>query len=278
MCGSPRGSRVDLGAAAFPGRRETDASREHDTWGDAVSGLRAMVLAAGHGTRLGALTADTPKPMLDVCGQPLIERILHHLRRHRVAEVAINLHFQGEKIRAHLGDGTRLGLVLRYSEEPTLLGTAGGLLAHEAFLAGSDPFIVQYGDILTDANLSGLVATHQRSGAVATLMLHQRAGSNSMVRLAPDGEITGFIERPKDGERPAWTEAWVNSGVCVCSPGIFELIPRDRPADLPRDVFAPLAGSGRLFGVPLSGYRCAVDSPERLERLRNDVAAGVVKT
>lgn len=236
-----------------------------------------MVLAAGHGTRLGALTAETPKPMLDVCGQPLIERILHLLRRHGVGEVAINLHFHGDKIRAHLGDGSRLGLALRYSEEPNLLGTAGGLLPHADFLAGSDLFLVQYGDILTDANLSALVDTHRRTGALATLMLHQRAGSNSMVRLAADGEITDFLERPKDGERPAWNDVWVNSGICVCSPAILDLIPRDRPADLPRDVFAPLAGSGRLFGVPLSGYRCAVDSPERLERLRSDVATGLVK-
>jgi mannose-1-phosphate guanylyltransferase len=242
-----------------------------------MSGLRAMVLAAGHGTRLGALTADTPKPMLDVCGQPLIERILRHLRRHHVGEVAINLHFQGGKIRAHLGDGSRLGLALRYSEEPILLGTAGGLLAHAEFLAGSDPFIVQYGDILTDADLSALVDTHRRTGAVATLMLHRRAGSNSMVRLAADGEITGFSERPGHDERPDWSDPWVNSGICVCSPGILDVIPRGRPADLPRDVFAPLAGSGRLFGVPLSGYRCAVDSPERLELLRIAVATGTVQ-
>lgn len=235
-----------------------------------------MVLAAGHGTRLGALTAETPKPMLDVCGQPLIERILHHLRRHRVSEVAINLHFHGEIIRAHLGDGSRFGLALRYSVEPSLLGTAGGLIPHAQFLASSDPFIVQYGDILTDANLSDLIDTHRMRGAVATLLLHQRAGSNSMVRLASDGEITEFLERPKDSDRPTWTDAWVNSGVCVCSPDIFDLIPRDRPVDLPRDVFAPLAGSGRLFGLPLSGYRCAVDSPERLERLRRDIANGMV--
>lgn len=235
-----------------------------------------MVLAAGHGTRLGELTAETPKPMLDVCGQPLIERILHHLRRHRVEEVAINLHFQSERIRDHLGDGARLGLTLRYSEEPALLGTAGGLLPHADFLSGSDPFLVQYGDILTDANLSAMIDTHRRTGAVATLMLHRRAGSNSMVQLAADGEIIEFLERPAQGERPAWSDVWVNSGICVCSPGLFDLIPRDRPADLPRDVFAPLAGSGRLFGVPLSGYRCAVDSPERLALLRNDVAAGRV--
>jgi mannose-1-phosphate guanylyltransferase/phosphomannomutase len=235
-----------------------------------------MVLAAGHGTRLGVLTAEIPKPMLDIAGKPLIERILLHLHRHGVGEAAINLHFHGEHIRGHLGNGARVGLALRYSIEPTLLGTAGGLLPHGDFLRGSDAFLVQYGDILTDADLSAMVAQHRRTGAIATVMLHRRAGSNSMVQMAEDGRITAFLERPAEGERPAWTDPWVNSGIAVCSPELLDLIPRGRPADLPRDVFAPLAGSGRLFGMPLQGYRCAVDSPERLERLRADVAAGKV--
>jgi NDP-sugar pyrophosphorylase family protein len=234
--------------------------------------MKAMVLAAGLGTRLGGLTRETPKPMLDAGGRPIIDRILQHLSACGITEAVLNLHFRPEAIRDHVGDGSRYGLRVSYSHETALLGTAGAL-RKAAPLLGPGPFLVQYGDVVTDMDLRVLIRAHLEGGALATLVLHRRAGSNSAVRLEPDGRIAAFLERPGEEERQQVSDPWVNSGICACGPEILDRIPEGL-ADLPRDIFAPLAPLGLLRGIPLEGYRCAVDSPERLDELRAAIREG----
>jgi mannose-1-phosphate guanylyltransferase/phosphomannomutase len=236
--------------------------------------MKAMVLAAGFGTRLGDLTRDLPKPMLPIAGHPLLAYLLGHLRSQGFNEVAINLHFHPEAIRDHFGDGSRWGMRLTYSLEETLLGTAGGVRNIAAYFRSESEFLVQYGDVITDQDFAPLLKLHRERNALATLLVHERARSNSMVEIAADGRITGFLERPTDAERERIRSSWVNSGVCLCSPEILDLIPDGRPSDFPRDVFRPLLTTGRLFAVPLSGYRCAIDSPERLASAREAIASG----
>src|SRR2546430_2564313 len=116
--------------------------------------MRAMVLAAGYGTRLGSLTSNTPKAMLDVAGRPLIEWILRHLASQGIDRVAVNVHHRGDLIRAHVGDGRGFGLCeVAWFEEPELLGTAGGVRNALDYLAEDGAFLVQYGDVVTDQDL-----------------------------------------------------------------------------------------------------------------------------
>lgn len=236
--------------------------------------MRAMVLSAGFGTRLGDLTREIPKPMLPLHGRPILSYILAHLRGHGFDEIGINLHFKPEIVRGHFGDGSSLGVKLTYSDEAQLLGTAGGVKKMEPFLRGSDPFLVHYGDIITDQDFTALLRAHQARGALATLLLHQRARSNSVVSLDGESRIIGFLERPTEEARRGVQSSWVNSGICLCSPEIFEHIPAGVACDLPRDIFIKLVPTGRLFGFPLSGYRCAIDSPERLEEAKAAIAEG----
>ena len=239
--------------------------------------MRAMVLCAGFGTRLGELTREIPKPMLDVAGRPMLWWILRHLRAQGFAEAAVNLHFLPEMIPGYFGGGGEVGLALTYSHEEQLLGTAGGVKKMEAFLRESDPFLVQYGDVVTDQDFGALIAFHREKNALATLLLHQRARSNSLVTMDNAGQIVGFLERPSEEARRGVAPGWVNSGVCVCNPEILEQIPKGAACDLPRDIFAPMTGGGRLFGFGLTGYRCAVDSPERLEEVRAALREGRCK-
>jgi NDP-sugar pyrophosphorylase family protein len=236
--------------------------------------MKAILLCAGHGTRLGDLTQQCPKAMLELEGRPLLAWLLGHLRSQGFREVGINLHFRPEMIQERFGDGTRWQMRLTYSLEDTLLGTAGALTRFEEYLGADDVFLVQYGDILTDQDFTVLVERHRARGALATLLIHRRPGSNSVVTLDPDSRVTGFLERPSDQERHGVDSAWVNSGVCICSRELLRHIPAGRASDLPRDVFVRLAGTGRLFAVPLEGYRCAIDSPKRLEEARSAVSEG----
>ena len=122
----------------------------------------------------------------------------------------------------------------------------------------------QYGDVVTDQDLRAMLQFHRERRALATLLLHQRAKSNSVVVLDKEQRITNFLERPSEEARRGIDSTWVNSGICICSPELLDHIPPGVAADLPRDVFVRLVSTGRIFGFPLTGYRCAVDSPERL--------------
>lgn len=239
--------------------------------------MKAMVLCAGYGTRLGDLTREIPKPMLPVAGRPLLAYLLGHLRHHGFKEVMINLHFRPEVIRSAFGDGAAWDLRLEYSPEEQLLGTAGGVKKAESFFRGDDCFLVQYGDVLTDQDLGALVRRHRETSALATLLVHRRARSNSVVSLDADGRVVGFLERPGEAERRGVDSPWVNSGICVCSPELLDRIPPGVPCDLPRDIFRALVDTGRLFAAGLTGFRCAIDSPDRLALAREAVSNGTCR-
>jgi NDP-sugar pyrophosphorylase family protein len=236
--------------------------------------MKAMVLCAGFGTRLGGITREIPKPMLPLQGKPMLSYILAHLRQHGIDRIAINLHFKPDVIREYFGNGAAQKVELTYSDEPSLLGTAGGVKKMERFLGDGGAFLVQYGDIVTDQDFSGMLRFHRERKSLATLLLHQRAKSNSVVGLDGEGRIVSFLERPDEQTRQGVVSPWVNSGVCICEPEFLEAIPAGVACDLPRDTFPKLIDTGRLFGFPLTGYRCAVDSPERLEEARAAIKEG----
>ena len=230
--------------------------------------MKAMVLAAGAGSRMGTLTRDLPKPMLLVRGRPILEHILRNLARHGFRDIILNLHHRPGSIQDYFGDGSSFGLTLTYLQEPRLLGTAGSVRNAAAFLQDQGPFLLHYGDVLTDQDLGAMVQAHLQKGAQATLLLHQRVKSNSVVVVDGEFRVTRLLERPTEAERALVDSPWVNSGVYILEPSILQHIAPGDPQDFPRDVFPELIGARRIFGFPLTGYRCAVDSPERLELAR----------
>src|SRR5437763_11235204 len=131
--------------------RRSTRGRRLDRLGAAV---RALVLSAGYGTRLGRLTAETPKPLLDIEGRPLLALILANLGRQDVRDVAVNVHFRGEQIVAAVGDGRDLRVRVRYVREPDLLGTLGAAKNIESFLTEQGPFLLHYGDVVTDQDFT----------------------------------------------------------------------------------------------------------------------------
>ncbi|VTR93886.1 mannose-1-phosphate guanyltransferase : Uncharacterized protein OS=uncultured bacterium GN=ACD_20C00350G0017 PE=4 SV=1: NTP_transferase [Gemmata massiliana] len=237
--------------------------------------MKAMVLCAGFGTRLGALTRETPKPMLLLAGRPVLDYVLRHLARHGFDDIVVNLHFRPEMIRDYCGDGSRFGVKLTYSYEAEPLGTAGAVRAVADHFRGG-PFLVQYGDVLTAHDLGALRAAHAARGALATILTHRRAGSNSVVVVGADERVERFLERPTEEERRGVDSDRVFSGVLLAEPDVLDLIPLTGPRDFPRDVFPAVVGAGRLYAHPLNGYRCAIDSPERLAAAEAAVRDGLV--
>ena len=111
---------------------------------------------------------------------------------------------------------------------------------------------------------------------MATLLVHQRARSNSVIGLDDEQRIVAFLERPDESQRQTLVSPWVNSGIALCESELLDAIPAGGACDLPRDVYINLIGSRRLFAFPLTGYRCAVDSPDRLKEARRAAAEGIL--
>jgi mannose-1-phosphate guanylyltransferase len=236
--------------------------------------MKALVLCGGLGTRLGALCRERPKPLLEVGQLALVEHTLLRLASAGLHDVFVNLHFGAEQLRARLGDGARYGVRLDYLMEPSLLGTAGTPRALAARVDASG-LLVHYGDVLSEHPLGELVRRHAASGALARIVIHERVGSNSRVALAAGDRVERFVERPSGAVSDANPSPWAFSGICVLSRACLKELP-EAAVDLPRDVFPGLAEAGELFAERHVGYRCAVDSPARLESARDAWKTGAL--
>ena len=243
--------------------------------------MKAVVLCAGMGTRLGHLTKTIPKPMLPLNGRPLLAYTLNYLMQFDIREIAINVHFFPEQIMDYFKDGYSYGVHLHYSHEEKLLGTAGALINLAPWLAGEQEFLVLYGDVLTDQDISLLVGKHRERQSFATVLLHKRKKSNSVVKMDETGRIVCFEERPSKEERKHALrdndEAWVNSGVQVLSKRALEYIVQSEAFDLPRDVYCNIFESEQIFGEPLTGFRTAIDSPSRYHEAEQAIKRGDYK-
>jgi mannose-1-phosphate guanylyltransferase len=200
--------------------------------------VRAMLLAAGLGTRLYPLTADRPKCMVPVGGREVLVRNIEWLRSNGIEDLVINLHYHPGAVVDAIGDGSRFGVSVVYSQEDELLGTAGGVLAAKS-LIGDGTFLIVYADNLFDVRLDGMVDDHRRLGATASMLLLPRedvSGSGVAV-VGEAGWITDFQEKPRPGTE---LSHWVNAGLLVCEPEVFEEIPDVAPSDLSLDVMPKL--------------------------------------
>lgn len=219
---------------------------------------RAMILAAGLGTRLGGLSAVRPKPMLPVCGAPLVRWVALWLRAQGVREVVVNLHHLGDQIEAELGDGAGLGMAIAYSrEDGQILGT-GGALRHARGLLddGSDaPIVVVNGKILLELELARVLAEHRKNGAEATMVLRpdpeaERWGS---LRVGDDGEVVGLLKALRPGAEAA--APLMFTGVQVLQPRFLDRIPAEGPQCVIRTATTSLFKEGRgLFGAVTRDY------------------------
>ena len=233
--------------------------------------MKALILAAGLGTRLGPLTANIPKCMLSVDGQPLLERLVRWVRAHGITHVAVNLHYHPEVITAHLGDGSRFGVQITYSHEETLLGTAGAVKQLAPFFA-DEPFVVVYGDGYTDLDLTHVVKLHaarrQPGQPHMTMVLFHVPNPSAcgIVELDADNTIARFVEKPAPDE--VFSDL-ASAGVLVCEPSILDLIPDTLPSDFGRDVLPLLLErSVPVYGEPLADDELLIDigTPAAFER------------
>jgi NDP-sugar pyrophosphorylase family protein len=231
-----------------------------------------MVLAAGLGLRMRPLTLLRAKPVLPVLNRPLLHWTLELLARHGVRHVIVNLHHLPRTVTAAVGDGSAFGLEVTYSRERTILGTGGGPRRVRELL-GDEPFLLVNGDVVFDFDLTQLVARHRASGARATLALKPNPDPKRYgpVVTGADGRILSLAGRP----RRARGRVSLFTGVQILEPALLDRLPRGRPSDTVRDLYAPLVAAGEpLLGVRVRGAWYDLGSPRAyLESQRALLAA-----
>jgi NDP-sugar pyrophosphorylase family protein len=237
---------------------------------------KAMVLAAGLGTRLRPLTDLISKPMAPIVNKPVMEHIIELLVKHNFRDIVCNLHWFPEAIKDYFGDGTKWEINISYSYEEVLLGTAGGVKNVESFFKGQT-FLIISGDALTDINITEVMEFHKMKGGIATLVLTEVEDPSQfgIVLLDDDKKIIGFQEKPLSGEEKS---NLANSGIYVFEPEIFNYIPKGSFCDFGKNIFPDLLEKQvAYYGFKHNQYWNDVGNLEEYQRGNFDALEGKVR-
>ena len=228
----------------------------------------AVVLAAGRGTRMGALTAQTPKPLLPVAGEPMIERVVRGFARGGVRDAVVVTGYLGEQVEAALGDGGRLGLTITYRQQGRPDGTARALLLAESLIADV-PFAVSWGDILVPIDFyRDLLAAYGERPCDALLAVNavDDPWRGAAVYVDADGRVERIEEKPPPGTS---TTGWNNAGIMAFGPVALDYAHRVPPSqrgeyELPQAVAQMVRDGREVRALPVRGPWSDVGTPEDL--------------
>ncbi len=240
--------------------------------------MQAVILVGGEGTRLRPLTSGTPKPIVTFVDRPFMAFMLEWLAGHGVDDVIMSCGFLATKVKAVLGDGSAFGVRLRFVEEPEPRGTAGALKYAEELL--DDRFLMLNGDTLTDLDVGAQIARHEATGAVGTLGLVPVAdpAQYGLVLTGPEGEVTGFVEKPGRDKLEGVTEYLISAGCYVLEASVLDRIPPDRNVSIETVIWPQLVGHG-LHGFAHRGhYWMDIGTPDRYLEGTADILLGNVET
>jgi NDP-sugar pyrophosphorylase family protein len=239
--------------------------------------MKAMILAAGLGTRLRPLTEHCPKPLLPMLLAPMLDHILRQFRQFQITELVVNLHHHAEQLRDWLGDGSRWGVQLHLSHEVDILGSAGALKRAEARLR-DEPFLVVNADVLTNIDLPALWQWHCEREAMVTMVLRPDPSARQYGAVLVDADdcIRGIAGRPPTSV-PVAGEETMFTGVQVVSPQVLEWIEPEQFLSTTGDIYpAVIAAGERVLGYRHTGYWMDVGSPERYLQAHWDLLDGAL--
>lgn len=221
--------------------------------------MKAVVLAGGKGARLAPYTKILPKPLMPIGDMPILEILLHQMKRAGITEVILTVGHLAELMHAFFQDGERFGLHIEYSYEDHPLGTAGPLSLVADRL--DETFLVVNGDVLTTLDLNELITTHRSSGAIATIASHTRQVKIDLGVLQTNGsnELTGYIEKPT-------YNLLVSMGIYVFQPSVLSFIPYNQYLDFPDLVLNMIKKGERVMGFPFDGYWQDLGRPDDYEQ------------
>ena len=219
---------------------------------------KAMILAAGQGTRVRPLTSDLPKPMVPILGKPVMEYLIEHLARYGITQIMINVAFQHRKIESHFGDGHRWGVEIGYSYEgvrdhgdivPKPMGSAGGMKKIQDFSGFFDETtVVLCGDALIDLDFGAALFEHRTKGAVASVVTldvpREEVQNYGIVTADKAGRVLSFQEKPQPAEAQS---TLASTGIYIFEPAVLDLVPSNRVFDIGSQLFPLMVERGLPF-------------------------------
>ncbi|CAN5309389.1 hypothetical protein BH10ACI1_BH10ACI1_35860 [soil metagenome] len=222
--------------------------------------MKAMILAAGFGTRLFPLTIDRTKPAIPFLGKPLVGYVAQYIAKFGFKDVVVNLHHQPESVKKALGDGADFGVNIHYTlEKPKILGTAGAL-DNARHLLENDTFLIANGKIITDIDISEAVKTHKESGAIATMVLKPNLKREKFTDVLTENNfVTGFGDFTKPmteneirNPQSAIRNPLMFTGIHILEPRVFEYIPRGVYSDIVPTFYNPAIKNGEKIAAHIT--------------------------
>lgn len=239
--------------------------------------MKAMILAAGLGTRLRPLTYTIPKPLLPVGGVPLIVWNLLLLRRHGFRQVVINLHHLGPMIEQALGTGSKFGMRIIYSHEPVILGTGGGIKQAEPHFSG-EPVLILNGDTLVELDLEALCDFHRTSHAAATLVLREDSNAVSWGLVEVEEKERKILRITGKGRADSVpTMSRMFAGIHILHPRLLRQVPKGVASSIIDPYVKAIERGEPVFGYDLQGYWSDIGTAERYAQAERDVRAGRIR-
>ena len=231
------------------------------------SDLKAIILAGGVGTRLRPLSCTRPKLLFPLLNKPLLDHTLEKLAETGVNGVTLAVKFMADSFMKRYGESTN-GIMISYSKEKIPMWTGGAIKYAEELIGHEDQFLVLNGDIFTTIDYTDLIRKHKENEAVATIALYRVEDPSryGTVKLTDDNRIIQFVEKAPPGKAPS---NFINAGVYVLDPEIFDYIPAGRPVSIEREVFPKLAEQGKLFGHTFTDVWIDIGKPEDYLRANN---------
>ncbi len=236
--------------------------------------MQTVIMAGGKGTRIASVNAEVPKPMLEVCGKPILEHQIEVLKRQKLTDIILVIGYLGSVIRDYFQDGSKYGVHISYIEEKELLGTAGSFYYLKDII--QDDFFLLNGDLIFDVDLHRFMNFHKEKHALATLFTHpnNHPYDSGLIIANEDGTITKWIH--KEEER-GFLRNRVNAGIHIISPMVLERFTELKKTDLDREVLKPLIPSGRVYAYDSPEYVKDMGTPERYRQVEQDLLKGRVR-
>ena len=235
--------------------------------------MKAIIMAGGQGTRLKAVSGDTPKPLVPLCGKPIMEHIVTLLKENGFTDICVTLKYRPQDITDYFGDGSRFGVKMQYRIEQEALGTAGGVKNCADFY-GDEDFLVISGDAACDFDLAELYRKHRDAHSDVSIALypHPEPLPYGLTVCDRSGRVRAFIEKP---DWPHVVTNLVNTGIYVISPAAMDKVPSGKSFDFAKDLFPEILKSdGLIQGIPADGYWCDIGTPKSYYECCADALSG----
>lgn len=236
-----------------------------------MNSTTAVIMAGGKGTRISSVRADIPKPMIDICGKPVLERQIECLKENGITDLVLVTGHLGEVIQQYFGNGAHWGIHIRYVQEAVPLGTAGALYYLRNL---QNDFFLINGDIVFDVDLQRMLQWHRGRKAEITLFAHPNSHpyDSTLLQCDASGRVTCLGGRPEGNPRNC-----VNAGIHILSPGVLSDFQAPVQKSLDRDVILPRIQYGTVYAYRSPEYVHDMGTPERYHTVCQDHAAGLVR-